>query len=121
MILVKLHQFDPEDRNHVVIDTTASAEAHLPLYSDRSEDVRVERIASGADLPLDARGGSEVFVIAGTLSEGGDTLSRWDWLRLPTGGMTTLTAGPDGAEVWIKSGHLREIAMGTLDAGSAAS
>ena len=120
VILVKLHQFDPADRQHVVIDTGASSDAHLPLFADRREDVRVERLAPGAELPLDARGGSEVFVLSGEVSEGGDTLGRWDWLRLPTGTATRLTAGDDGAVLWIKSGHLREIAMGTLDAGNAA-
>ena len=59
-------------------------------------------------------------MISGSMTEAGDTLNAWDWLRLPTGGMTHLKGGPDGAEVWIKSGHLREIAMGTLDADQAA-
>ena len=34
MILVKLHQFDPEDRQTVHVDTTEAQDPHLPLYSD---------------------------------------------------------------------------------------
>ena len=116
IILVKLHQFDPADRDHVVVDTMASVENHLPLYADSHEDVRIERLSPGATLPMDTRGGAEVFVIAGSVTEEDDTLTRWDWLRLPVGGPTTLTAGDEGGELWIKSGHLRKIRTGTLDA-----
>ncbi len=108
-ILVKLHQFDPDDRTHVRIDTTEAEDRHLPLFSDPGEDVRIETWAAGETVTLDAMGGLEMFVLDGTVDEGGDRLGIWDWLRLPVGTTSTATTGAEGARVWIKSGHLAEI------------
>lgn len=115
-ILVKLHQFDPEDRNQVQIDSHSAVWSRiapgvesLPLHSDPRETVFMERWAPGTTRRFDASGGLEVFVIAGALSDGTDSLTRWDWLRLPVGSDFHATAGPEGAHVWIKSGHLRNV------------
>lgn len=115
-ILVKLHQFDLADRTQVHIDSTQadwtkaeSGRGTLPLHADARETVSLERWAPGTTHALDASGGLEVFVIEGSFAETEDTLSRWDWLRLPVGARFKATAGPDGAQVWIKSGHLRQI------------
>jgi len=105
-ILVKLHQFDPADRTQVRVDTGDGAQ---PLFRDAREDVRMESWAPGAEVPLDTAGGMEVFVISGGFSEGGDTLGPWDWLRLPDGAQATAKAGPEGARVWVKSGHLAHV------------
>ena len=106
-ILVKLHQFDPADRTRVHVD--AGHAGDVTLYADARETVRIADWAPGAVVPLDAAGGMEVFVLEGSLTEGSDALDRWDWLRLPPGTATTATAGPAGARVWIKSGHLVEM------------
>jgi anti-sigma factor ChrR (cupin superfamily) len=113
-ILVKLHQFDPEDRALVQIDTDSAAwQAEeggvegLLLHQDTRETVRMERWGPGVTRRLDASGGLELFVVAGNLTEHGDTLARWDWLRLPMGATFAATAGDEGAHVWIKTGHLR--------------
>lgn len=116
-ILVKLWQFDPADRTHVRIDLTkigAVADparpgvAVTPLFQDAREDVRLEHWAPGAEVAVAAAdGGAELFVLDGGFREGGDGFRRHSWLRLPIGHDTTATAGPDGARVWIKSGHLR--------------
>lgn len=105
-ILVKLHQFDPADRTEVHVDTAARDAPRLPLFSDSREDVAIERWAPGAEVSIDAPGGMEVFVLEGGFAEAGDTLRRWDWLRLPPGTATKAKAGADGARVWVKSGHL---------------
>ncbi|MDJ0627366.1 MAG: cupin domain-containing protein [Rhodobacter sp.] len=107
-ILVKLHQFDPTDRTQVRIDASGDA-VHLPLFADDREDVRIETWSPGETVQLDASGGMEVFAIEGAFSEAGDTLGPWDWVRLPTDTRATATAGAEGARVWIKSGHLRDI------------
>ncbi|MCP1337822.1 cupin domain-containing protein [Futiania mangrovi] len=116
-ILVKLHQFDPADRAHVQVDSraadwepTADGVETLPLHTDVREEVFMERWAPGTTRTLDASGGLEAFVIAGTLTEGEDMLGHWDWLRLPVGSTFRGTAGAEGAEVWIKTGHLRHVA-----------
>ncbi|WP_299679832.1 cupin domain-containing protein [uncultured Roseobacter sp.] len=104
-ILVKLHQFDPADRTQVRVDLDPAQDAQL-LHRDDFEEVRVELWAPGTTVDLDAPGGMEIFLIEGGFEEAGETLGSWDWLRLPTGTASSATAGPEGARVWIKSGHL---------------
>ena len=115
-ILVKLHQFDPADRSHVRIATDRAAPvaaadrpgvAVLPLFADDREEVRIETWAPGAAVALAAPGGLEAFVLAGGFREGDDRLGPWDWLRLPPGAALTAEAGPEGARVWLKTGHLK--------------
>ena len=115
-IFVKLWQFDPADRTHIRIDMTrigAVADANrpgvrvTPLFRDRREDVRLEHWAAGTAVTIDAAGGAELFVLDGGFEEGGSVLRRHSWLRLPIGARTTAVAGPQGAKVWIKTGHLR--------------
>ncbi len=106
-ILVKLHQFDPADRTQISVDISSGET--MPLFSDAREEVRVETWAPGAEVALDAVKGMEVFVLSGGFAEGGETLGRWDWLRLPPGSVGMAKAGPEGARVWVKSGHLTEV------------
>lgn len=115
-ILVKLHQFSLEDRAQVQINTNksdwraaASGVETLPLHKDVREAVFMERWAPGTTRELDASGGLEIFVIGGSLVEGGDTLTHWDWLRLPVGSMLKAKSGEAGALIWLKSGHLRTV------------
>lgn len=115
-ILVKLHQFDPADRTQVQTDsgkadwTTAEDGVEvLVLHEDAHEYVVMERWAPGTTRVMDAPGGLEVFIVAGNLTESGDTLVRWDWLRLPVGARLEATAGPQGAHIWVKLGHLRHV------------
>jgi len=118
VILVKLWQFDAADRSHVRIDTTkvgAVADAErpgicvTPLFKDAREDVRLETWAPGAEGALDLPGGAELFVLEGSIAENGETLPRHGWLRLPPGCRTVIAAGPAGARLWVKSGHLLEV------------
>ena len=115
-ILVKLWQFDPDDRAFVhahlgrlgaVPERGRPGVAVSPLYRDAREDVRVERWDAHARVAVAADGGAELFVLDGGLEEGGDALRRHSWLRVPPGGAIEATAGADGARVWIKTGHLR--------------
>jgi anti-sigma factor ChrR (cupin superfamily) len=113
-ILVKLHQFDPADREQVQINTGAASWQVVEegvetqaLHQDNRETVVMERWAPGTHRVLNASDGLEVFVIEGGLTESGDTLAKWDWLRLPVGSRFEAQAGSEGAQVWIKTGHLR--------------
>lgn len=108
-ILVKLHQFDPDDRTELRIDTSRSATGELPLFQSAGEDVRIENWSPNSAVERDASGGIEIFVLDGSFTEGGDGFRVWDWLRLPPGSMFQGSAGPDGARVWIKSGHLAQM------------
>jgi len=114
-ILVKLWQFDLADRTHVHIDTNkmpfiAAPERPgveiMPLFRDEREDVRLERWAPGAPITLDGHDGFEAFVLDGSFTEGGEKFARDSWLRLPKTAALDAVAGPDGAKIWVKSGHL---------------
>lgn len=118
-ILVKLWQFDPDDRTHVRIDTgrmlalrdSDRAGVHvMPLFHDRREDVRIETWAPGTEIEFSPDGGIEVFVLGGGFEEAGESFGPQGWLRLPVDMPLRATAGEAGARVWIKSGHLRDVA-----------
>lgn len=115
-ILVKLWQFDPADRTHVRIDPESIGRVApadrpgvsvAPLFRDHREDVRLEIWEPNAAVELSAEGGLELFVLDGGLSESGDQLHTGSWLRSPGVEPVAATAGPEGARVWIKTGHLR--------------
>lgn len=114
-IFVKLWQFQPEDRTHVVIDmnkmefiadATRPGVAVMPLFQDTFETVRSERWDANAKVVLDLPEGGEFLVLEGSLSEGGETLRKGGWLRLPPGSTLTAQTGPDGAGLWVKLRHL---------------
>ncbi len=114
-IFVKLWQFDSDDRNQFHVDTETAVYAPDPardgvsvlkLHSDPFETVVMERWTPGASIAFDAPKGAELLVIKGGFSEAEEVFSPQSWLRLPAGGSAVLTAGAQGAQVWIKHGHL---------------
>jgi anti-sigma factor ChrR (cupin superfamily) len=117
VILVKLWQFDPEDRTHVRIDCGKMASLPAPgrpgveiapLFRDAHEDVRIEIWGPGASTALGAPGGAEALVIAGSFRAQEKEYTELSWLRLPPDDTVAAIAGPGGARLWVKSGHLRE-------------
>jgi hypothetical protein len=117
-IFVKLWQFDPADRTHVVMDTNKMALLDvkgrdgvlvMPLFRDAREDVCLEQWAPRAAIEIDPKGGLEVLVLGGGFSEGGETYGQHSWLRLPVGAHFSARAAADGCRVWIKEGHLRQV------------
>ncbi len=117
-IFVKLWQFDPEDRAHVRIDMNTVDLVPDPrrkdvgtfvLFEDAREHVSVEAWHKDAAHPFHAPKGAEILVLEGSLIEDGKSLSARDWLRLPPGTSTTLTAGPEGTRIWVKTGHLLDM------------
>lgn len=115
-IFVKLCQFQPDDRTfiHSQRDKLGAVEdcqgaLVSPLYKDTFEEVRFEQWAPHADRLIDAKGGAEIFVLEGGFSEGGDQLRKHSWLRMPTRSAIQAKAGPTGASVWIKTGHLAQL------------
>jgi hypothetical protein len=112
-IFVKLWQFDPDDRAQFRKDM--AQELHDPvegvatavLHRDAREVVRYSQMGAGATLTSEDEGGIELLVIAGSLTCSGEDLGAGSWLRLPDGQALRASAGPEGAKVWIKTGHLR--------------
>lgn len=120
VIFVKLWQFDPADRTHVIIDTGKmrfvseagrSGVAVMPLFCDANEDVRLERWAPGSNITIEADGGLELLVLDGSFAERGDRLGRHDWLRLSSGDRLQAAVGDQAVTAWIKTGHLRRIRL----------
>lgn len=112
-ILVKLWQFDLEDRTHVRIDTNKmrfvperDGVEVMPLFADSREDVTLEKWAAGANITLDSTNGLELLVLEGGFKDDLDTFNRFSWLRLPKGSYSVVKTGAQGARVWIKRGHL---------------
>ena len=111
-IFVKLWQFDMDDRTQfrktmaeelsAPVDGVATAVLHR---ADR-EQVTYHHLEAGAAFENADAGGIELLVIAGSLDEGGEHLGKGAWLRLPEGQALRAVAGPDGAKVWMKTGHL---------------
>lgn len=117
-IFVKLWQFHPEDQvpvRTVMEDAPAKADPTrpgvfvTPLFENGEERVAMETWEPGASASWTAPGGAELLILSGSGRESGDDLRPGSWLRVPDGGRIDLTAGPDGARFWIKTGHLAHI------------
>lgn len=114
-IFVKLWQFAPEDRTHVVIDmnkmeyipdATRRGVSVMTLFQDDRETVRAEKWDAGSAVETLLPRGGEYLVLSGSLTEEGDTLSKGSWLRLPMGGTLKAKAGAEGVTLWSKTRHL---------------
>ncbi|SEQ08473.1 anti-ECFsigma factor, ChrR [Amphritea atlantica] len=112
IILVKLHQFQPDDRAHLTVQTdtaswggTESVLQRLDLHQHNDEQVFM--LKSQADVELDlsnALKGLELFVIEGELFENQQLFSQGCWIRRPRAAHR-YRLGP-GTRVWIKVNHL---------------
>ncbi len=111
-IFVKLWQFDMDDRRQFrktmadELNAATDGVATALLHSDEREVVTYHHIDAGAVLHKSEPGGIEMLVIGGSVVENGETLGKGAWLRLPDGHELNVTAGNQGAKVWIKTGHL---------------
>jgi anti-sigma factor ChrR (cupin superfamily) len=109
VLLVKRHQFHPQDRRQVRINTSVACDPVQQLHHNPQEEVMIETWGPGAHIRREAAGGLELFVLAGSFAEGGEIFGQWDWLRLPPGAALDLKTGADGARIWMKLGHLRKM------------
>lgn len=115
VILVKLWQFDADDRTGVRVNSSALPLMPQPgrpgvsaavLHLDAREVVQLEHWAAGAVINLPLPGGGEYFVTEGCFREGEEAFVVHSWLRLPAGAHLQATAGPEGCRLWSKVGHL---------------
>jgi len=117
VIFVKLWQMTVDETHHVAIDTNDAdnwqeqgGREVCYLYSDAKEQVSLQRIDAGEALFADVIvGGAELLVLEGTLIEAGQSYQRGGWIRLPVDAISQLTAGENGATVYLKTGHLSQI------------
>jgi quercetin dioxygenase-like cupin family protein len=112
VIFVKLWQFDPQDRTQFrknmseELGNFQDGVATALLHRDAREVVSFHALEAGATLANADAGGIEMLVLGGSVTEGAETLEKGAWLRLPEGAPLTAVAGAQGAQVWIKTGHL---------------
>ena len=118
VIFVKLWQFQPEDRTHVLLqpDFMASVPhpqftgvAVTPLYKDTFEEVSMLYFEADAEISLSTKGGAELLVLEGTLNAQPDQLVKHSWLRTPVNSAINAKAGKQGARVWLKTDHLTDL------------
>jgi anti-sigma factor ChrR (cupin superfamily) len=114
-ILVKLHQFQPDDLAPVVIDTANAAFrpgmvaglSVLPLHAHGTESVALVRWAPDTQFnPHTHWGGEEIFVLEGTFRDELGDYPSGTWIRSPHGSKHTPYTGPEGALILVKVGHL---------------
>jgi hypothetical protein len=119
VIFVKLWQFDPDDRTEVRVETgkTAFKPAPgrpdvevMPLFRDAREEVHLERWAPEARIELALPQGAELLVLSGSFEESGESFAGQSWLRLPAKATLQAKSGAKGCRVWIKTGHLANVA-----------
>ncbi|MEM6856681.1 MAG: cupin domain-containing protein [Pseudomonadota bacterium] len=117
-IFVKLWQFDPEDQEQFAIDLNTLAlqmdpqrpgVLHASLAQRDYENVTLEAWGAGVSANLVGEGGVEALILEGSISHAGEVYTRHSWIRLPAGQSAKLTAGGEGARLWVKRDHLRTI------------
>ena len=111
LILVKLHQFQPDDSAHICIDTNTAtwrpgSPEMLALHQHGTETVALLRFSAGASVPRHQHpAGEELYIISGRLSDDSGSYSAGTWIRNPPGSAHSIQAEEDTV-AWIKAGHL---------------
>ncbi|MFT4806785.1 MAG: anti-sigma factor ChrR (cupin superfamily) [Glaciecola sp.] len=115
VILVKLWQFQPEDRTPVRLNineleslphSSVKGVSVMPLFEDQHERVCIIDIQPNTFLETFTEGGAELFVLQGSVKEQQDTLVKHTWLRVPIGYPLSLKTDEASAKIWLKTGHL---------------
>ncbi len=114
IILVKLHQFDPDDQKYVRIDTNTAdwypgqveGLEVMPLHSYKSEEVALVKWAAGTRFnPHQHSRGEEIFVLEGTFADENGVYPKGTWIRNPPGSTHT-PYSDEGCLIYVKTGHL---------------
>lgn len=115
LIFVKLHQFDLEDTLQLAVPAhrlpwqpdRRPRIAYKMLHTFRQERTSLERWAAGTSIAYPTlKGGLELLVLEGSLSDGRQNYTAGTWCRYPGGATPALTAGSDGVMMYLKRGHL---------------
>ena len=116
-IFVKLWQMPSGETRRVRIDTRAptawlrsDGREVCPLFSDTTEQVSLQRLPADEVLFPKPVSSAELLVLAGALVEGETSYECGSWLRLPHGHYHDIAAGPQGATLYLKTGHLPGVA-----------
>ena len=113
VLLVKLHQFQPDDTQHIVIDTNrepfrpGSGNLQvLPLHQHKTEQVALVRWPAGERFQAHRHfGGEEIYVISGELRDEHGSYPQGTWIRSPHLSEHFPFVEEDTL-IWVKVGHL---------------
>lgn len=118
VIFVKLQQMHGGERRSVRIDTRDPAAWRrkgqreiCALFCDETEQVSLQRLTPREAISETPPDGAELLVLAGNVTLDGEAYERGSWLRLPAGESANLHAGDQGATVYLKTGHLADVAV----------
>jgi len=118
VILVKLWQFQPEDRTPVTLNINSLAKSSNvdnqyysvnTLFKDEHEHVSLITAQPNTTMDLSPEGGAELFMLEGQAQEQQDLLVKHSWLRIPIGYPIRLKTDGSGAKIWMKTGHLKDV------------
>lgn len=112
-LLVKLHQFHPEDRTTVRVDTQSAdwiqgpdGLQRLPLHAFHNEQVSLIKWPAGtAALEGSQNDGEEVLVLSGELCDEQGRYPAGTWIRSPHLSALHRFVEQDTI-IWVKTGHL---------------
>lgn len=117
VIFVKLQQMPLHEQLRVRIDTCDPAAWRrqggrevCPLFSGKSEQVCLQRLAPHEVLYAEPVNGTELLVLAGDVVSDERSYERGSWMRLPVGESSEIAAGAQGATIYLKTGHLADVA-----------
>jgi len=117
VIFVKLWQMRPEESRRVRVDTREASCWHqqhgrevCSLFSSDAEQVCLQRLMPSAPLFAEPVQGAELLVLAREVLLDGRSYATGSWMRLPAGAYPGIAAGAQGATVYLKTGHLPDIA-----------
>ncbi|HEP8424919.1 TPA: cupin domain-containing protein [Pseudomonas aeruginosa] len=117
VIFVKLWQMRPDEERRIRINTRDPVNWRVQddrlvcqLFSSITETVCLEQLTPGKQLFSEAVTSAELLVLAGALILRDLNYERGSWIRLPEGSYPEIQAGPYGATIYLKTGHLAEMA-----------
>jgi anti-sigma factor ChrR (cupin superfamily) len=113
VILVKLHQFQPGDTAHVVLDTETSAWRPgqgslqvMPLHEWQGESTALVRWPAGEQFqPHQHFGGEEIYVVSGEFIDEFGRYPAGTWMRSPHLSQHCPYVEQETV-IWVKVGHL---------------
>lgn len=121
VIFVKLHQFDASDQKPVVINTLTQGWYQgmvpglkvMPLHEFGSEHVALVKWAPDTRFnPHQHWGGEEILVLEGVFRDEHGDYPAGTWLRSPHLSKHHPYTGPEGALIYVKTGHLGDLTQG---------
>lgn len=124
VLLVKLHQFHPDDRARLCIDTLSAkflpgqGAAILPLHRFAEEKTELQRWSAGSAIHLPEQpGGREIYIVDGGFSDRQGHYAKGCWIR--EGHAPAIVGKADEDTVLlVKTGHL-VTALATSKRGAA--